>query len=244
MEFEHTCTSRLDLLGLQQQLRCHIHFVTATSAFCKTGKGILIIVLSRLKDLPNHALVVTVPSRSTMPVVLWTRYSDQQGCNLRPLSSSVKAIHDIPESTRNGLANLGEMFGIGNSKGCLDAAFGTGNGARGQNDNVLFGTNGVISRTLTYWESVIRDLFDLVDQLRAELFRMREEMERARDEWKRQREEMEGEKRAAEQMAQAQAAAADQKASGLQDRLTAAQAVFRTAEASHKFGKHLLCSVP
>jgi hypothetical protein len=30
-----------------------------------------------------------------------------------------------------------------------------------------FGTNGVISRTLTFWESVIRDLFDLVDKLRA-----------------------------------------------------------------------------
>ena len=86
---------------------------------------------------------------------------------------------------------------------------------------MLFGTNGVISRTLTFWESVIRDLFDLVDKLSAELSEMREEMERVGDEWKQQRGEMEREKLAAEQKARAEATAAEQTASGLRDRLEA-----------------------
>ena len=148
----------------------------------------------------------------------------------------VAQISSIRQSTGIGLQNVGKMFGYSNAKSSLDAVFGTG---ADRHENILFGTNGVISRTLTHWESVIRDLFDLVDKLRAELFKMREEMERARDEWKRQREEMEGGNRAAEQKAQAGVAAAEQKASGLQDRLTAAQAALRTAEASRKFAKAL-----
>ena len=103
------------------------------------------------------------------------------------------------------------MFSLGNARAAVTSAFGTGAGPDGRDDNVLFGTNGVISRTLTYWESVIRDLFNLVDQLRAELFKMREEMERERKEM-----------REAEKKARAGVAAAEQKASGLQDRLAAA----------------------
>ena len=181
---------------------------------------------------------------------------------VRPRESKfVKTINDIPQTTSIGIQNLEAMFGLRGSKGALVAAFGTGDGPGGRDDNVLFGTNGVISRTLTHWESVIRDLFDLVDKLRAELVKMREEMERERDEMKRQREEIEqaklaaeqkataeaaaatlkaqAEVEAAEQKAQARVAAAEQKASGLQDRLSAAQEALRTAESSRKFAKAL-----
>ena len=116
---------------------------------------------------------------------------------VRPRESKfVKTITDIPQTTSTGLQNLEAMFGLRGSKGALVAAFGTGDGPVGRDDNVLFGTNGVISRTLMYWESVIRDLFDLVDKLRAELVKMRDEM-------KPQREEMEQAKLAAEQKAKA-----------------------------------------
>ena len=88
----------------------------------------------------------------------------------------VSTIAKIPESAGIGLANIDAMFSLGGAKAVVTSSFGTGNGSDGRHSNVLFGTNGVISRTLTHWESVIRDLFDLVDQLRAELFRMREEV--------------------------------------------------------------------
>ena len=78
----------------------------------------------------------------------------------------MRAINNIIPTTGLGLNNLGAMFGISNAKSFLNAAFGTGDDLHG---NVLFGTNCVISRTLTFWESVIRDLFDLVDKLHAEL---------------------------------------------------------------------------
>ena len=81
-----------------------------------------------------------------------------------------------------GIYNLRDAFGLGNAKSAVNAAFDVGNCEGGAHQNVLFGTNGVISRTLTHWESVIRDLFDLVDKLRAELVKMREEIERAREE--------------------------------------------------------------
>ena len=129
-----------------------------------------------------------------------------------PAEKYAKHINDVPPSSMTGIYNLRDAFGLGNAKSAVNAAFDVGNCEGGAHQNVLFGTNGVISRTLTHWESVIRDLFDLVDKLRAELVKMREEMERAREEWQRQREEMEREKRAAEQKAQAAAVAAEQKA--------------------------------
>ena len=50
--------------------------------------------------------------------------------------ATVKNINDIPAPTRNGLANLGEMFGIGNSKASLNAAFGTGDGPGGDTGGI------------------------------------------------------------------------------------------------------------
>jgi len=140
---------------------------------------------------------------------------------------------------------VGKMFGYSNAKSSLDAVFGTG---ADRHENILFGTNGVISRTLTHWESVIRDLFDLVDKLRAEIVKMREELERARDEWKRQREEMEREKLAAEQKAkadamaaerkaQAEAVAAAEKARGLEERFNAAREALEAAEACKRIAR-------
>ena len=79
----------------------------------------------------------------------------------------VSTIAKIPESAGIGLANIEAMFSLGSAKAAFTTSFGTGNDSDGRHNNLLFGTNGVISRTLTYWESVIRDLFVLVDKLRA-----------------------------------------------------------------------------
>ena len=90
-----------------------------------------------------------------------------------PAEKYTKYIADVPPSSMAGIYNLREAFGLGNVKNAINAAFGVGISENGAHHNVLFGTNSVISRTLTHWESVIRDLFDLVDKLRAELVKMR-----------------------------------------------------------------------
>ena len=50
----------------------------------------------------------------------------------------------------------------------------------GQHWNVLFGTNGVITRTLAYWQEILRDLFRYIDERHAQTERLREDMLRGR----------------------------------------------------------------
>ena len=48
-----------------------------------------------------------------------------------------------------GLTDLGRMFGFSTNRAAFNASFGTGeNGEGSKHENVLWGTNGMVSRTL------------------------------------------------------------------------------------------------
>ena len=44
---------------------------------------------------------------------------------------------------------------------------------------MLLGSNGILSRTLEYWEGLLDDVFKLIESLRAELFKSRAETQKA-----------------------------------------------------------------
>ena len=49
----------------------------------------------------------------------------------------------------------------------------------GSNKNLLFGSGGMLSRTLEYWAELLDDAFKLIESLRAELFKSRAETQKA-----------------------------------------------------------------
>ena len=58
------------------------------------------------------------------------------------------------------------MFGFGTNKAAFNAAFGTGNDGDGnRHENVLWGTNGVVLRTLAYWRVGLVSIFDHIGRL-------------------------------------------------------------------------------
>ena len=81
-----------------------------------------------------------------------------------PLQGKVqKTVTDITASTIFGLDNLRSMFGLSTNKAALNASFGTGeNGEGNKHENVLWGTNGMVSRTLAYWKDGIVSMFDYI----------------------------------------------------------------------------------
>ena len=73
-----------------------------------------------------------------------------------PVGKVQKAGTDITPSTMFGLDNLRESFGLCTNKAALNVSFGTCNNGEGNRlDNVLWGTNGLVSRTLAYWKNCI-----------------------------------------------------------------------------------------
>ena len=69
------------------------------------------------------------------------------------------------------------MFGLGNDKEAISAAFDAGLGD--SKKNLLFGSTGLVSRTLDHWEKLLDDAFKLIERLRAELFISCAEKEKA-----------------------------------------------------------------
>jgi hypothetical protein len=69
------------------------------------------------------------------------------------------------------------MFGLGSDKEALSAAFeaGTDDNKR----NLLFGSSGIVSRTLEHWRDLLDDASRLIESLRAELFKSRAEAQEA-----------------------------------------------------------------
>ena len=83
----------------------------------------------------------------------------------------------VPATTCWGIENCKELFGLGNDKEAISAAFDAGSGTNKK--NLLFGSNGLVSRTLDHWERLLDDAFKLIESLRAELFKSRAETEKA-----------------------------------------------------------------
>ena len=90
-----------------------------------------------------------------------------------PLS---KTFSDVSPSTMLGIFNIAQMFGFTSNKAALNASFGSGEGASAEGSrhgNVLWGTNGLISRTLNYWRGGIMSMYSEIVRLRADLIESR-----------------------------------------------------------------------
>ena len=83
----------------------------------------------------------------------------------------------VPASVCWGIENCRELFGCGNDKDALSAAFEAGTGDN--KNNLLFGSSGVVSRTLDHWREMLDDAYKLIESLRAELFKSRAETQKA-----------------------------------------------------------------
>ncbi len=68
-----------------------------------------------------------------------------------------------------GIENCKNLFGLGSDKEDLSAAFEAG--ADDTKRNLLFGSSGIVSRTLDHWRELLDDAFKLIESLRAELFK-------------------------------------------------------------------------
>ncbi len=68
--------------------------------------------------------------------------------------------------------NCLDLAQIGSDKEALSAAFEAGSDNK---RNLLFGSSGLVSRTLEHWEALLKDAFRLMESLRVELFKSRAE---------------------------------------------------------------------
>ena len=83
----------------------------------------------------------------------------------------------VPASACWGIENCKELFGLGSDKEALSAAFEAGTDDTKR--NLLFGSSGIVSRTLDHWRDLLDDAFKLIESLRAELFKSRAEAQKA-----------------------------------------------------------------
>jgi hypothetical protein len=75
------------------------------------------------------------------------------------------------------MENCKELFGLRSDKEALSAAFEAG--TDDNKGNLLFGSSGIVSRTLDHWRELLDDAFKLIESLRAELFKSRAEAQKA-----------------------------------------------------------------
>ena len=83
----------------------------------------------------------------------------------------------VPATACWGIENCKELFGLGNDKEATSAAFEAGTSEN--KNNILFGSSGIVSRTLDHWRDMLNDAFKLIESLRAELFKSRAETQKA-----------------------------------------------------------------
>ena len=83
----------------------------------------------------------------------------------------------VPATACWGIENYKELFGLGSDKEALSAAFEAG--TDDTKGNLLFGSSGIVSRTLDHWRELLDDAFKLIESLRAELFKSRAEAQKA-----------------------------------------------------------------
>lgn len=95
-----------------------------------------------------------------------------------------KTLTDLPEQSMLGLNNFKRMFGCSTSRAAFNATFGIGDSGQGnKHDNILWGTNGLISRTLKYWKDGIVSLFDYIGQLRLAIKRTKKRSKTCKKLW-------------------------------------------------------------
>ena len=83
----------------------------------------------------------------------------------------------VPAPTCWGIENCTDLFKLKNDKEALSVAFEAGSGDN--NKNLLFGSNGIVTRTLDHWKALLNDASRLIENLREELFKSRAEAGKA-----------------------------------------------------------------
>jgi hypothetical protein len=83
----------------------------------------------------------------------------------------------VPATACWGIENCKELFGLGSDKEALSVAFEAGTDDTKR--NLLFGSSGIVSRTLDHWRELLDDAFTLIESLRSELFKSRAETQKA-----------------------------------------------------------------
>ena len=92
-----------------------------------------------------------------------------------PKENITRTLAEMPRPSMFGLNNLARMFGLTTNKAAFSASFGTGDDGEGsRHANVLWGTNGLVSRTLGYWKDGIVSMFDYIGKLRSDLKKEKE----------------------------------------------------------------------
>ena len=87
-----------------------------------------------------------------------------------PKENITRVLAEMPRPSMFGLNKLARMFCLTTNKAAFSASFGTGDDGEGsRHSNVLWGTNGLVSRTLGYWKDGIVSMFDYIRQLRSDL---------------------------------------------------------------------------
>jgi hypothetical protein len=98
------------------------------------------------------------------------------GARARPNPKDLE-FKPVPATTCWGIENCKELFGLGNDKEAISAAFEAGTSEN--KNNLLFRSSGIVSWTLYHWGDMLDDAFKLIESLRAELFRSRAETQKA-----------------------------------------------------------------
>ncbi len=92
-------------------------------------------------------------------------------------NTKTRKFEGVPATACWGIENCKELFGLGSDKEALSAAFKAG--TSDNKANLLFGSSGIVSRTLDHWRALLDDAFMLIESLRAELFKSRAETQKA-----------------------------------------------------------------
>jgi hypothetical protein len=83
----------------------------------------------------------------------------------------------VPASACWGIEDYKELFGLGSDTEVLSAAFEAC--TNDHKKNLLFGSSGIVSRTLDHGRGLLDNAFKLIESLRAELFKSRAETQKA-----------------------------------------------------------------
>ena len=102
---------------------------------------------------------------------------DKLTCGRAVPNQKERDFRAVPATACWGIENCKELFGLVNDKEALSAAFEAGTGENKK--NLLFGSSGLVSRTLDHWRELLDDAFKLIESLRAELFKSRAETQKA-----------------------------------------------------------------
>jgi hypothetical protein len=97
-------------------------------------------------------------------------------CGLAMPNQKDRDFKAVPAAACWGIENCKNCFGLCTDKEAVSGAFDAGTSDKYK--NLLFGSSGIVSRTLDHWWDLLDDAFKLIESLRAELFKSRAETQK------------------------------------------------------------------